>query len=169
MKTSLIIALTADGKIAKTSSHGADWTSKEDKQFFVSKTKELGVVIMGSSTYLTINRPLPDRLNIVLTKSPEEYDSIHGVLEFTNQTPGKILKDLETRGHSQAAIIGGATINSLFLEAGLIDELYLTIEPILFGQGISLFSKDINESKLQLLDTKKLSDNVILIHYQVIK
>jgi len=169
MKAFIILATTADGKIAKDANHVANWTSKEDKQFFISKTKEAGVVIMGLNTYKTINRPLPERLNIVLTRTPEKEKQLSGSLEFTNQTPQEIFADLKKRGYNQVAVIGGATINSLFLAAGLIDELYLTIEPVLFGSGIGLFADKIDIGKLQLLETKKISDNVILLHYQIKK
>jgi dihydrofolate reductase len=48
------------------------WKSKKDMQFFYQKTKN-NVVIMGKKTYFSIpeeNRPLKNRLNIVLTRDP---------------------------------------------------------------------------------------------------
>lgn len=48
------------------------WKSKKDMQFFYQKTKN-NVVIMGKNTYFSIpeeNRPLKNRLNIVLTREP---------------------------------------------------------------------------------------------------
>ena len=52
------MAITADGKIAKSSDHFPDWTSKEDKKMFVEVTKEHGVVIMGDKTFFTFPKPL---------------------------------------------------------------------------------------------------------------
>lgn len=49
------------------------WKSKKDMQFFYQKTKN-NVVIMGKNTYFSIpeeNRPLKNRLNIVLTRDPK--------------------------------------------------------------------------------------------------
>lgn len=51
------------------------WKSKKDLTFFMNKTKH-NVVIMGKSTYFSLpikNRPLKNRLNIVLTNNPELY------------------------------------------------------------------------------------------------
>jgi dihydrofolate reductase len=48
------------------------WKAKKDMQFFYQKTKN-NVVIMGKNTYFSIpeeNRPLKNRLNIVLTREP---------------------------------------------------------------------------------------------------
>lgn len=51
------------------------WKSKKDLTFFMNKTKN-NVVIMGKNTYFSLpkeNRPLKNRLNIVLTNNPELY------------------------------------------------------------------------------------------------
>ena len=51
------------------------WKSKKDMRFFFNKTKN-NVVIMGSSTYFSLPeqyRPLKDRLNIVLTRVPQQF------------------------------------------------------------------------------------------------
>ena len=51
------------------------WKSKKDMRFFFNKTKN-NVVIMGRSTYFSLPqqfRPLKDRLNIVLTRDPEQF------------------------------------------------------------------------------------------------
>jgi dihydrofolate reductase len=67
MKITMIMATTVDGKIAKTSTHFPDWTSKEDKQFFAKESKKAGVIIMGGKTFDTFPRPLKERLNAVVT------------------------------------------------------------------------------------------------------
>ena len=51
------------------------WKSKKDLLFFYKKTKN-NIVIMGKNTYFSIpeeNRPLKNRLNIILTRTPSEY------------------------------------------------------------------------------------------------
>lgn len=137
MITFLIAAITADGFIAKNSDHLASWTSREDKKFFVEKTKEAGVVIMGLNTYKTIGKPLPDRLNIVYSRTEKDLEGV----EITEDEPSKLLNNLAGRGFKEVAITGGAQIYTMFMEAGLIDKVYLTVEPILFGYGMKLFTK----------------------------
>jgi dihydrofolate reductase len=67
MKVIMMMAMTLDGKIAKSSDHFPDWTSKEDKKLFAKTSKEAGVVIMGDKTFFTFPAPLKDRLNVVFT------------------------------------------------------------------------------------------------------
>jgi len=51
----------------------------------------------------------------------------------------------------------------------LIDEIYIDVEPRVFGRGIPLFNGNDFDANLKLLETKKLSDNEIQLHYQVLK
>ncbi len=162
MTTFIIAALTADGFIGKNSSHLADWTSKEDKQFFVQMTREARVVVMGQNTYETIGKPLKDRLNIVYSRD-RQYEGV----EVTSKLPQELLADLEARGYNMVAICGGATIYTMFLEAGVVNKLYLSIEPVLFGSGIHLFNKEIDK-KLQLVSSKNMNEQTILLEYNVL-
>jgi len=68
MKVTLLMALTADGLIGKDDAHLTDWTATEDKKLFKSFTQKAGVVIMGSKTFETLDRPLPGRKVIILTR-----------------------------------------------------------------------------------------------------
>jgi dihydrofolate reductase len=163
MNCFLIAAMSLDGFIAPLHDDlSTNWTSKEDKQFFINKTKEAGVVIMGSTTFETFGaKPLRDRRNIIYTKN-KKYDGA----ETTNENPKYLLKRLEKEGFNQVAICGGSSIYSLFLEAGVINTLYITLEPFLFGSGIKLLNKEFNK-KLTLVEIKKLGDNTLLLEYSV--
>ena len=141
MKVCLIAALTVDGFIGKDAGHSSlDWTSKEDKQFFVEKTKELGTLIVGRTTFETFKKPLPNRRNIVLTSTPEKYE-VEGA-EFTSEDPKQLLARLEGEGVESVAVIGGSKVYSQFLEEGLVTDLYLTVEPVMFGSGVPLAQLD---------------------------
>jgi dihydrofolate reductase len=165
MNVILIAAITADGFIGRTSGHAADWTSKEDKKLFVEVTKEAGTMVMGSRTFETIGRALPGRRSIVLTSRPQEY-STEGV-EFTSESAGELVKRLGDEGIESLAVCGGANVYHQFMQAGLVTELYLTVEPVLFGAGVQLFSGELDVS-MQLLSSEKLNDNVILLRYRVV-
>lgn len=165
MKVFLIAALTADGFIGRNASHLADWTSPEDKKLFVRLTKEAGVMAMGSRTFATIGRGLPGRKTIVYTSKPEAFPTIDGV-EATKETPEALVARLQTEGANGLAICGGAAVYNLFMQSGVVSELYLTIEPVLFGTGVPLFGDEM-ETGLTLVDTKQLNDNTILLHYSV--
>lgn len=169
MKVTLLMAQTVDGKVAKESDEFINWTCKEDKKFFVAETKRAGVMVMGWNTYKTIGRPLPERLIVVMSKEPgEEIDDGKSRVRFTTDEPKQILEKLETEGYKEVVIAGGPYTNGWFLKEGLIDEVKLTIEPVLFGKGLSLFSEADVNIKMELVSCTNLTPNVLSVHYRII-
>ena len=161
-----MMAMTADGKIAKSSDHFPDWTSKEDKKKFAAVTKEHGVVIMGDKTFFTFPKPLPDRLNVVFTllENPPETKNV----KWVTGEPEKVLEKLEKEGYKSAILGGGTYMNSQFLERKLVDEIWLTIEPKIFGDGLGVFGGDFNVG-LKLLNVEKINDDSLMVKYKVVK
>lgn len=153
-----------DGKIAKTDAHFPDWTSKEDKKLFAEISKEHRVVMMGEKTFATFPSPLKDRLNVVFTLS-ENPPETEGVKWVTGD-PVEVLRELENMGYKKALLGGGAYLNTLFLEKKLINEIILTVEPKIFGAGLSLFNGDFNIG-LELKELNKINDNAFVVKYKV--
>ncbi len=167
MKIILLMAATADGLIARDSSQLVDWTGKADKKYFVHITKQAGVMIMGSKTWDTIGKVLPGRKNIVMTRDKSRKSQDENLV-FTDQSPDRIIHDLEKQGYESAALIGGAMINSVFMEAGLIDEIHLTVVPRVFGQGLTLFASGLDH-QLELMDMVRIEGGHVLLKYRVMK
>lgn len=162
IKVFIIAAQTLDGFIAKEVNHPAFWTSKEDKHRFVELTKRAGVCVMGSSTFKTLPRPLKERTNIVYSRS-QEFEGA----EMTDKNPIELLNDLEERGFKEVAICGGSNIYNMFLKAGVVDTIYLTIEPVIFGSGISLFKEPL-DVHLELKSHEKTESGTLLLEYKVL-
>lgn len=162
----LIASITADGFIAQDSGQSSlEWTSREDTQLFVRLTKEAGIMVMGSTTFATIGRALPGRKTIVYTSKPEKVAGIENV-EATAEPPAELVRRIAAEGYDRLAVCGGAKVYREFMTAGVVDELYLTVEPIVFGDGVPLFDQAVT-SGLSLIETKQLNDNTILLHYRV--
>lgn len=170
MKIVLIMVSTVDGIITKRADADVDWSSKEDKKLFVQETKRIGTIIMGRTTYDVVGRHLPKRLNIVLTSDPRKYQDrqIPGELEFMSGSPHDVLAELEKRGITQAALIGGPRTNAAFLKAGLVNEILLSIEPKMFGTGMNLSEGTELDLNLRLLEHRLLNEHVVLLHYQIL-
>lgn len=161
MKISIIAAISADGFIAKEKNEpSTNWTSHEDKEHFVKLTKEIGTIVMGLNTFKTIGKPLPDRRNIILTN-----ETISDVETF-NGSPAELIKKLENEGTMEIAICGGQYVYNSFLQTGLVNKIYLTIEPIIFGQGLNLFSDNFI-GKLELIKTEN-KNGTIFNEYKII-
>ncbi|WP_035236235.1 dihydrofolate reductase family protein [Desulfobacter vibrioformis] len=168
MEVILLIASTVDGKIARNSSQFVNWTGKADKKYFVEQTKKAGVMIMGSKTYDTIGKPLPGRLNIVMTRD-KSRQSDQDNLVFTDLSPALILEDLALRGYTSAALVGGATVNALFARDNLITQVHLTLVPKLFGSGLSIFAPPLElDLNLSFESSQDIEEGHLLLIYRVI-
>ncbi len=166
MKIILMAAVTIDGKIARHEHHFVDWSSKEDKKLFMQTSKRAGVVILGNNTYETFPSPLPDRLHIVLTTNLSDKQGKPGEIEFTDRSPAEIVAGLEARGYTEAVLTGGALVNALFLAADMVDEMWLTVEPYIFGLGIDLFRGVPFDRRARLLEVRQLNEGgSVLLRY----
>ncbi|MEA2056168.1 MAG: dihydrofolate reductase family protein, partial [Patescibacteria group bacterium] len=83
-------------------------------------------------------------------------------LRVTSVSPKELLAQLEEQGFKQLAVCGGSSIYQQFLEAGIVDELILTVEPALFGQGVNLFKKPL-QKKLKLIESKQINNQGTLL------
>ncbi len=59
-------------------------------------------------------------------------------------------------------------INTVFAKKNLIDEVYLTLVPKMFGKGLSLFNAPL-DIKLELLEMEKIEEDHFLFRYAVKK
>lgn len=172
MKLILMMAMTIDGIIAKDKTQNADWTSKADKKVFISETKKHKAIIFGETTFEVMGaKPLPGRFNLVLSFTPEKYKDreIPGFLEYFKGAPIEVINHLENRGFNSAILGGGAGTNAAFLKAGVVDEIWITIEPKIFGQGLNFTEGESLDIELKLLEVKEIGDNAVQVRYRVIK
>lgn len=158
----LVVAMSADGFIARHSHELVDWTSKEDRRRFTQITRQVGVVIMGANTYRTLRQGLPGRRVIVYSHVLQDSS-----VEVTREPPRLLLARLEREGIARVVIFGGSSIYSLFLQEKLVQRVFLTIEPILLGHGISL-STCFMEQRLCLEEVEESPQGTIFLQYQVL-
>lgn len=163
-----IAAVTLDGKIAKNSKHMSDWTSKEDKVFMRALLAKSDVVIVGNNTYKTAIKPLSKRNCLVISRSANQLISKSANLEYVKPKAADVKKIVKQKKYRNIAILGGAQTYSFCLQNNLLDELYLTIEPLVFGSGINLFADGKNlEKYFKLVSVKKLNKRgSLLLRYK---
>lgn len=168
MKTILIAALSVNGKIAREDGGSSlKWTSKEDTKYFIQRTKQAKNLIMGRKTFETINKPLKDRTVYVLTTHQDLLKKQLPGIVFTNASPEQLIKSLEEKGEKECCVAGGKSIYEQFLNLSLIDELHLTVEPIIFRNGPNLADHLDKDLKLSLISMEKLNTSSILLKYKI--
>jgi len=174
MKTILIFVSSLDGKITRWGDPMIrSWSSKSDQEHFDAIWKDTHVIIMGSGTYNPDPvKPVSRHLFVILTRHPERYKSreIPGQLEFTDDSPLLLMERFQKANEDKLLIVGGAQIAALFLKAQLIDELWLTIEPRIFGIGASFVNDEKLNIELKLLSCEQANEQgTLILKYKVIK
>jgi dihydrofolate reductase len=167
MKSALVFVSTLDGKVIKWDhSKVRSWSSLSDQQYFKQLWDGSRLIVMGSNTY-RIDQPKAslNQLLIVMTRDPAHYKdfAIPGQVEFTNASPAQLFLRFEKEGYEQMLIVGGPHIATSFLKEELIDELWLTIEPKIFGKGLNFAIEEKLDIDLRLLSHEKVNEHGTLI------
>ena len=163
------MAISVNGMIANKEDDNTSWISEMEWNSYSSAVRNAGCLVVGRRTYhiLTKQPEFSEFKDVeVVAVSSKNFPTLeknHHVANSAKEALDK-LKDFET-----VIIAGGGILNSSFLKEGLIDEIYLDIEPIALGKGINIFENKDFEVNLELLGTKQLSPNEIQLHYKVIK
>lgn len=174
MEVICVMLSTVDGKIVRWEDGDTySWNSAEDKKHFDSFVAKAKLIVMGSRTY-EVAKPTPKKgvLRIVTTSDPTRYKAmeIPGMLEFTNEDPATLVTKLKKKGYEELLLVGGGGINTTFFQAELVDTLWLTIEPKIFGKGKMIVSQAPMDIALKLEMVKQLNDQgTLLLRYSVVK
>ena len=168
MKVVIYMAVTANGLIAKENDD-TTWISKEEWDSYSLTVRTAGNVVIGHRTYEIITKQ-PEfaefkgvKVVVVSKKKFQTLNPSHVVVNSPREAL-EILRDFEN-----VIVAGGSILNASFLAENLVDEIFLDIEPVIFGKGIKLFTDDDFEAKLELMEIRKLSDNELQLHYKVLK
>lgn len=144
-KVVLYISLSLDGYIADADG-GVDWLGGEDRDYagdygYGAFIRTVDTVLMGARTYRQVRSELsPDSwpyqgmVTYVLTHRPEPDTPER---RFVDGSPAELLRRLRREEGGDIWICGGADLIRQCMEE--IDELHLSIMPVLLGEGVPLF------------------------------
>ena len=118
---SLIVAVGKNNEIGKENK--LLWHVPEDLKNFKKITSGKKIV-MGRKTFESIGRPLPNRENIVLSKTMKNDDNSVLIFDDFSKLIEKFkdLKDLD----EEIIIIGGEKVYKKSLELGIVDKMYIS-------------------------------------------
>lgn len=167
------MVMSINGRITNgKSDYIYDWTSQEDKDQFFKHITKAKLIVMGSSTFLANKqniKPNSNQLRIVLTRNPKEYSKLEipGQLEFRNFSPKKVVEFAFKNNYKELLLLGGGVVNSAFLKSDLVDQIVLTVEPLIFGEGKILTETGKYSNQFELKSLKKLNKiGTILLTYE---
>jgi dihydrofolate reductase len=161
-----------------------DWPNVDDEfdRFSLSQLNDVDVLLFGKNTYVMMANYWPspdarredpvtaDAMNdaekIVFSSSLSDADWAKTRLVTTDAAAA--VRELKEQPGNDLALFGSATLTVSLLEQGLVDELRVMVNPILLGDGVSLFSALNGRVPLKLLRTTTFSSGNVLLTYQPI-
>lgn len=119
------------------------WRFKEDMEHFRKLTSG-GIVIMGRKTYESIGKPLPDRLNFIISRTKD----IPGCQTFAD--PMSCIRQCKFYDDKKIFVIGGGEIYKWFIDNNFITEEYVTEIDVNYQCNVFYPSVKYSERKLVL-------------------
>lgn len=165
----VFIAATLDGYIARRDG-GLDFLDRVQREGedygYSSFFAACDALVIGRKTYDTAlgfpDWPYKGKRCLVLTHRPAA--SRYGE-EFTDQKPRALLDWLGQQGVRTVYVDGGDVIRQ-FLAEKLVDELTLSIVPMLLGDGVPLFGPGLPELPLELVSSRSWPSGLVQLHYR---
>lgn len=171
-KLVLFIATTLDGYIA-TKNHDLSWlfnVEGEGDNGIAAFYDTIDTIIMGKTTYNWIMEnegvfPYKDKDSYVFTRTPSKDIKY---VNFINEDIPSFTKKIKEKEGKNIWLLGGSELIANFIKEKLIDEIIITIAPVLLGDGIRLFTNNDFQTFLRLKDINRFNQFVEL-RYDVLK
>jgi dihydrofolate reductase len=185
--TEYYCAMSLDGFIAE-SDDTLDWLTKYDGKFEGEDAEPMkgsydrwfsgvGALVMGSATYEWILRYLEDDKEWMYKGTPTWVLSSreHAIPEgegidvriVAGNVPDLYDDMVATAGDRKLWVVGGGNVASQFADAGLLDELLVTVVPVVLGEGKPLFDRRLPGAPMQLTGTRTFDSGMVELRYEL--
>jgi dihydrofolate reductase len=165
----VFVASSLDGFIAGPKDE-LDWLSIREgvQDTFTPFLERVGAILMGRRTFDVVCRfeeqwPYGERPLLVATSRsleaprPSVQPVTGGILELVGQAK-------EAAGRDDVYVDGGQLIRTS-VDAGLVDEITVTLMPVILGQGIPLFAGASQRHHLELLRSRPIGGGLVELKY----
>jgi dihydrofolate reductase len=172
-RTSTFVGISLDGYLARLDG-SIDWLKPFEgtEHGYTAFFATVDTLVIGRGTYefvlgmLRSGMPWPydGKRCVVMTHRPVEGQ--HQESAFAGE-PRALLEELGEQGARHVYVDGGVVIRS-FLAGGLLDQLTISVVPVLIGKGIPLFGGIELESGLVLEQATSFENGIAQLRYRVL-
>ena len=144
--------------IAKDEDYGFDITIKRTGAYIIGANTYREMAGMGGGGDTTPTYILTHDKSLKTNKSTRLY---------SGDPTGLVEKiKLEIDQNKDICVFGGGEITSQFIELGLLDELTISVIPVLLGDGVPFFTKLKEQKKLELIECKSFKSGIVILEYR---
>jgi dihydrofolate reductase len=169
-KVVVYIAASVDGYIAGPNGdmRFLDAVQQEGEDYgYFAFLDTVDTVVMGRKTYDWVMGQVPefphaDLDTYIITHRQE---ASRGKLHFHTDSLTELVRRLKSQAGKHIFVDGGAEIVNQLLKDGLVDELILSVIPVLLGDGVKLFHANQPRQEWNLVSTKTYEKGLVQLHY----
>jgi dihydrofolate reductase len=170
-KVILGLAVSLDGYIEGPKGE-YDWCFTDQDYGLNAFLERIDSIFIGRKSYQLMNNPdeaasdyqFAEYKKYVFSNALTEVNEGAELINGDWQTK---VADLKQQPGKDFWLFGGADLTSSFMNAGLVDELFLSVHPILLGAGKPLFINLHDRIKLTLTDSKTYSTGLVSLTYKL--
>jgi dihydrofolate reductase len=190
-KTQYYCAASLDGHIAEADD-SLDWLLNYEGSFEGEEVEPgpmaeggsyerfyegVGALISGSTTYEFVldhlaqdaDWPYSGKPCWVLSSRDLPVPTGEGIdVRIVNTNVAEIYDELiAAAGERNLWIVGGGNVASQFANEGLLDEVLVTVVPVVLGAGKPLFDRRLPGGPMQLMGTRTFATGMVELRYQI--
>ena len=165
------IATTVDGFIAHQDGGLEGFLMEgEHAKDFLESLQAFDTVLMGRGTYdlgrkYGVTSPYPTMRQYVFSRtlgtSPDP------AVKLVSENAVSTVRELKAQSGKDIWLCGGAEFASTLFAEGVIDDVIVKVNPVLFGRGKALLSAFTGTAALELSDKKVFDNGVVVLRYRV--
>jgi dihydrofolate reductase len=167
-KVVLFIAISLDGFIAGPNDE-IDWLFDDGDYGYKAFYETVDTIVMGRRTYDMALKfgewPYRGKETLVFSRQQRENTEDVSFVSGDVQTLGAVLK---SRDGGTIWLVGGGDLNTQFFRAHFVDEIVISIHPIILGSGIPLLSQEVMRVPLELVKHHIFDNGLVQLHFEVL-
>lgn len=169
------IAVSSDGFIASKDG-GLDWLKRAELEGedygYAEFYSSIDALIMGRETYEIVKEygdwVYSEKPSFVL--SSKKHEAVHSDIIFTSKKPDELMLELDSKGYENIWLVGGGKLGTSMINAGLVDEMIISIIPVELNDGIPLFTENLDEKiEYEMISSKSFDSDVVQNHLIKVK
>lgn len=171
MVTTLFIATSLDGYIAGPDDD-LSWLFTDEDYGFDEFYNTVDTLIMGRGTYDVVRSmgkwPYRGKRTLVVTRN-EKIEITTPDTAYFNGSLNDLEKLLREQGTKRSWLVGGGELVSGYLESRNVEEVVVSVHPVILGKGVPLFPQGIQRTKLKLENAEAFDSGLVQLRYSVVK
>lgn len=158
--------MSLDGFIADTKG-GHDWIIMDPSFDFAGFMAEFDTVLLGRKTYEATRgmggSGMPGMRAVVCSTTLNP--AVHADIEVVPQAEA-FVRELKQAPGKDVWLFGGGGLFGTLLDSGVVDQIEVSLIPIMLGEGVPLIPAGVRPVVLRLLESKTLSNGTVCTRYE---